>query len=407
MLIEEIREHLTEHLIPFWKGLRDNEYGGYYGWLGYDLKLDKKAVKGCILNSRILWFFSSACRLLGDAFLLAEADHAYEFMQRYCLDKRNGGVYWSVTYDGNVEEDLKHTYNQAFAIYALSAYYRVSKKEEALKTAQELFALIEEKCRDEQGYLEAFTEDFLPADNEKLSENGVLAEKTMNTLLHVFEAYTELYDVTHDAAVAERLQWMMNIFRKRVYNPEEHRLEVFFDKDWNSLLDLHSFGHDIEAAWLIDRGCEVLGDAAYTEKMHAITKELESCVFEKAYRSHSLANEAENGIIDETRVWWVQAEAMVGYTNAWQKEKAVNGCANAWQKDGEMPGGADYRQAVDEIWDYIKTNIIGKRPSSEWFWCVHADGSPVEGRPIVEPWKCPYHNGRMCIEMIRRLSDAS
>lgn len=391
MEAREFKEHLTNTLIPFWRGLRDNEYGGYYGWLSYDLKLDKKAVKGCILNSRILWFFSNACRLLEDESLLKEADHAYEFMKKYCLDKRNGGVYWSVTYDGNVEEGLKHTYNQAFAIYALSSYYRVSGKQEALDTAKELFALIEEKCRDDRGYLEAFTEDFQPMDNEKLSENGVMAEKTMNTLLHVFEAYTELYDVTKDEKVGACLRWIMDIFADKVYNPEKRRQEVFFDADWNTLIDLHSFGHDIETAWLIDRGCEVLGDAAYTEKMHAITKELEACVYEKAYYNHSLANEAEDGVVNTTRIWWVQAETVVGFYNAWQK----------------VPEQEQYKKASEDTWGFIREFVVDKRNSSEWLWCVTEDGSPIEDKPIVEPWKCPYHNGRMCIEMIRRLSDAS
>lgn len=388
MLMQEFKDHLTGTLIPFWKSMRDDEFGGYYGWLGYDLKLDRKAVKGCILNSRILWFFSNACRVLEDKTLLDEADHAYAFLRDYCLDRKKGGVYWSLTFDGKVEESLKHTYNQAFAIYALSSYYRVSGKEEALKLAFDLFGLIEGKCRDDKGYLEAFTAEFGPADNEKLSENGVMAEKTMNTLLHVFEAYTELYDVTKDERVGNCLKWILDIFAEKVYNPSKRRQEVFFDSDWNTLIDLHSFGHDIETAWLIDRGCEVLGDEAYSEKMHAITKELEACVYEKAYRNHSLANEAENGVVNTLRIWWVQAETVVGYTNAWQK----------------APEHKEYLQAAEDVWQYIKTYIVDKRSGSEWLWCVNEDGSPVEGKPVVEPWKCPYHNGRMCMEMIKRLS---
>lgn len=386
MLVQEVREHLTKTIIPFWQGMRDDEYGGFYGWLGYDLKLDKKAVKGCILNSRILWFFSNAYRTLGDKALLDDADHAFAFMKEHCMDKMNGGVYWSVTYDGKVEEGLKHTYNQAFAIYALSSYYRVSGKEEALKMAYGLFDLIEEKCRDDRGYLEAFTQDFCPMDNEKLSENGVMAEKTMNTLLHVFEAYTELYDVTKDEKVGKCLRWIMDIFAEKVYNPKKKRQEVFFDADWNTLIDLHSFGHDIETAWLIDRGCEILGDAAYTEKMHAITKELEACVYKEAYTHHSLSNEAENGVVDTTRIWWVQAETVVGFLNAWQK----------------APEKEEYRQAAEDTWGFIKEYMLDKRPGSEWFWCVREDGSPVQDKPIVEPWKCPYHNGRMCFEVIKR-----
>lgn len=387
MVAQEIREHLTGKIIPFWQGMRDNEFGGYYGWLSYDLKLDREAVKGCILNSRILWFFSNAYRLLGEEDLLKEADHAYDFMKKYCLDKKNGGVYWSVSYDGNVEESMKHTYNQAFAIYALSSYYRVSKKEEALKTAKGLYDMIEGKCRDDKGYLEAFTEDFQPIDNEKLSENGVIAEKTMNTLLHVFEAYTELYDVTKDENVGSSLRWIMDIFADKVYNPALRRQEVFFDADWNTLINLHSFGHDIETAWLIDRGCEVLGDAAYTEKMQAITKELEACVYENAYSNHSLANEAENGVKDTTRVWWVQAETVVGFYNAWQKQ----------------PEHAEYLQAAEDTWNFIKEYVVDKREGSEWYGYLDENGNPLTDRPIVEPWKCPYHNGRMCIEIIRRM----
>ena len=199
MFQDEVRKELTEHIIPFWKGLRDEEYGGYYGYLSYELKLNKKAIKGCILNSRILWFFSNAYLLLGDESLLAEARHAYEFMTRFCLDREYGGIFWSLNYDGTVFDSTKHTYNQAFAIYALSSYYDASGDEEALKEAQALQKIIEEKCTDAIGYLEAFKADFSPESNEKLSENGVMAEKTMNTLLHVLEAYTELYRVSGDA----------------------------------------------------------------------------------------------------------------------------------------------------------------------------------------------------------------
>ncbi len=385
--VQDIKDHVTGRIIPFWKGMRDNENGGYYGLLDYNLNLDKKAVKGCILNSRILWFFSNAYLVLKEESLLAEADHAYAFLQEHCLDKKNGGVYWSVTWDGKAAEGMKHTYNQAFAIYALSSYYRASHKEEALETAKALFRLVEEKCTDEAGYMEAFTEDFGPADNEKLSENGVMADKTMNTLLHLLEAYTELYDVSGDDRVKERLLYMLDLFEQKVYDPDKKRLEVFFDNNWNTLIDLHSFGHDIEASWLIDRACEVLKEDAYTEKMRAVTKELAACVYREAYRNHSLANECEKGVVDDTRVWWVQAESVVGYLNAWQKS-----------------GNEEYMQAAQDIWEFIKNYLVDKREGSEWFEFVNADGSEKEQKPIVQPWKCPYHNGRMCLEVIKRLS---
>ena len=384
--VNEIETHLREKLIPFWEKLKDTEYGGYYGYMGYDLAVDTHYEKGCILNSRILWFFSNAYMLLGEEHLKDAAVHAYKFLKDYCMDYDNGGVYWSVTYDGKILDDTKHTYNQAFAIYALSSYYDAVKDEEALKTAKGLFNLIEEKCTDEDGYLEAFTRTFEPAGNDKLSENGVMADKTMNTLLHVFEAYTELYRVCHDAKVAERLRFMLDVFKDKIFNENIGRQEVFFDKDYNTLIDLYSYGHDIETAWLLDRGLKVLGDSQYTEMFAPVTHALAENIYNRAFINGSVMTEAENGVNDVVRVWWVQAESIVGFIN-----------------EGQKPGdGAKYFEAAGQIWEYIKTYFIDKRDGSEWFWSVNEDGSPTK-KPIVEPWKCPYHNGRMCIEVIRRM----
>ena len=303
MMKEEVTKHLTENIIPFWKALRDDTYGGYYGYMDYDLNVDKKAEKGCILNSRITWFFANAYILLKDETLLDEARHGYEFLRDHCIDKENGGIFSSMTYDGKPLDTTKHTYNQAFCIYALSSYYDASGDEEALKLAKELQVLIESKCTDEIGYLEAFTKDFQPESNEKLSENGVLAEKTMNTLLHVFEAYTEFYRVSHDEEVGERLKWIMDVFADKVYNPQLKRQEVFFDKNYNTIIDLYSYGHDIETAWLMDRGVEVLGDAHYKEKMSPITETLAENVYKVAFDGHSLANECCKGEVNDHRVW--------------------------------------------------------------------------------------------------------
>ncbi|MDD6482079.1 MAG: AGE family epimerase/isomerase [Lachnospiraceae bacterium] len=384
---EEIKEHLVSNIIPFWKNLRDDEFGGYYGYMGYDLKLDKKAEKGCILNSRIMWFFSNAYTLLKDESLLDEANHGYAFLRDYCIDSKNGGIYWSMNYDGTPLDTTKHTYNQAFCIYALSSYYEASGRKEALELAMELFHMIEEKCMDDQGYLEAFTVDFQPESNEKLSENGVLAEKTMNTLLHVFEAYTELYRVSGNAEVKKRLEWIMDIFADKVFNPEKKRQEVFFDKNYNSIIDLHSYGHDIETAWLIDRGVDVLGEESYREKMTPMTKILTQNIYDVAFDGHSLSNECDKGVVDTNRVWWVQAETVVGFLNGYEKD----------------PSKTYFKEAAEATWQFIKDYVIDARKGSEWFWLVRQDGTPVEGEPIVEPWKCPYHNGRMCMEVIRRL----
>lgn len=389
-LSKDIKNHLYSVIIPFWEGLKDEEFGGYYGLLDFDLNLDKKAVKGCILNNRILWFFSNGVTRLGDQSLLPYADHAYEFMKKYCFDRENGGVYWSLNYDGTVCDSTKHTYNQAFAVYALSSYYEASGKEEARELAFELFDLIEGTCRDEGGYLEAFTVDFKPESNEKLSENGVIATRTMNTLLHVFEAYTELYRVTKDERVAKKLKEMLDRFYEDVYHQERHRLEVFFDDSYNSLIDLHSYGHDIEAAWLIDRGLEVLDgvlEPAFVGKIALMTADIAQNVFCLAYDGKSLVCENENGVDNQLRIWWVQCEAMIGFYNEYQKDASKT----------------DYADAAASIWKYVKENLIDKRPGSEWLSEVDGQGVPATRKPIVEPWKCPYHNGRMCYEMIERI----
>ena len=384
-MIKQAREHLVKKLIPFWKGLRDDVNGGYYGYMGSDLKVDPEAVKGCILNSRITWFFSSAATLLGDKSLLEEAAHAFAFMKDACLDREYGGMYWSVTCDGKPADTTKHTYNQAFTIYALAAYYEASGDPEALRMALDLYGIIETRCRDEGGYLEAYDRQFRPASNEKLSENGVMATRTMNTLLHVFEAYTELYRVSGLDQLKKNLCEILDLFADKMYNPALRRQEVFFDHEYNSLIDLWSIGHDIETAWLIDWGLDVLGDEKMRAKMAPITRDLTDHVYKDAFDGRSLPMECEKGVMNEDRVWWIQAET-------------VNGFINGYQRDPDRP---EYLKAAAAQLDFIFQYCVDPREGSEWFEIVDRDGVPCD-KPIVQPWKCPYHNGRMCMEIIRR-----
>ena len=401
---EEMKEHLLGKIIPFWRNLRDDERGGWCGYMSYELDIDKEASKGCILNSRITWFFANVVLCIREGLITEEdcqthgytaedvrreARHGYQFLKEHCLDKENGGIYWSLHADGTPEDTTKHTYNQAFCIYALSSYYEAFEDEEALKTAFQLFELIEEKCTDSVGYLEAFTVDFKPESNEKLSENGVMAAKTMNTLLHVFEAYTQLYKVSENAKVYERLKWILDTFADKLYNADKHRQDVFFDENYHSIIDLHSYGHDIETAWLIDRGLEILSDKVYSEKLSPITGDLTEQIYKIAFNGHSLANECERGVVNTHRIWWVQAEAVIGFFNGWQKNKDRK----------------EYLEAALEEWEFIKEYVVDKREGSEWFWEVDEEGKPYPGRPVVEPWKCPYHNGRMCMEIMKRAEE--
>jgi len=378
---------LTGRLLPFWKALRDEE-GGYYGYMDFDLNLDKRAEKGCILNSRILWFFSQSAILLKDESLVPFARHAYRFLAKKCLDRDFGGIYWSLTWDGRPLDDSKHTYNQAFAIYALSAYYRLTGEEEALSLARGIFRLMEEKCADEGGYLEAFTREFQPTSNEKLSENGVMAERTMNTLLHVFEGYAGLYEAKADPTVARAMERILDIYVNKVFNPRLHRQEAFFDREYRSLIDLTSYGHDIEASWLIDWGASLLGDEARRRTISGLNSELAENILKTALIDGSVVNECERGVVDTHRIWWVQAEAVLGFVNAWSKH----------------PECAEFRDAAAQVWRYI-TEKVADRRCGEWFWRLDEGGAPDRSKPMVDPWKCPYHNGRMCLELIRRDPD--
>lgn len=380
----EIRRELTERILPFWQGLRDDVHGGYVGRVDYDLTRHPEADKGCILNSRILWFFSEAYLLLGDGCLLEEARHAYEMLKRM-TDQQNGGVYWSLRADGTIADGTKHTYNQAFAIYALAAYFRADKSPDALERAKALFRVIEAKCRDAGGYLEAFTADWRPESNEKLSENGVMATRTMNTLLHVMEGYTGLYQVWPDPELKDRLYEILSIWETKIYNREKRRQEVFFDHEYHTLIDLHSFGHDIETSWLTEKTLEALDDPALTARIRPLLLEMADHTYRAAFTDHGFANECEKGVVNQRRIWWVQAEALMGFLNAYEKT-----------------GEKRYRDAVLSQWAYIRDVMADQRPGSEWFWYVNEDGTPGEDEAIVEPWKCPYHNGRMCMEVLRR-----
>lgn len=323
-------------------------------------------MKGCILNSRILWFFSNAYMTLGDESLLDYAEHAYRFLLDSCLDKEYGGVLWSVTYNGHPEDTTKHIYNQAFAIYALSTYYDASKDKQALSAAMELFRVIETKGFDEGGYKEALHRSFAPTDNDKLSENGVMADRTMNTLLHVFEAYTELFRVSGEAGVSRKLAWILDTFKDKIYNPALHRQEVFFDNDMNSIIDLHSYGHDIETAWLLDRGLNVLDD-----------------------------KQRKEAFARSSQIWWMR---FIG-RHIITIPSLMSASAVWWIKSAY--GG--YRRKP--LWDFI-TSIRRSRPTGSIWKRLSVSGALL--RPMSLMQKAvngisPYHNGRMCMEIIHRM----
>ena len=382
MFGEEVRAQLERKILPFWMGLKDEANGGFYGYMDNNLLLNRTADKGCILNSRILWTFSTAARQLNNEVYRRYADHAMEFFRRF-EDPDNGGVYWSVTYDGHPADTTKHTYCQAFAIYGLSAYYRLTGKKEALEKAMSLFRIIESRCKDEFGYLEALKADFSPESNEKLSENGIMASRTMNTLLHVLEAYTELHRACPDGQVMVACVECLNQFIDRIYNPDRRRLEVFFDGDFRPILDMQSYGHDIEGSWLIWDSAETFLRADGREPWRRMCLDLLESATERGFTDHGLHYEAVNGEVNTTRAWWPQAEAMLGFEFGWRETKDP-----AWA------------ERMKTQWDYILRKTVDPRQGSEWFNELREDGTLIREKPMVEEWKCPYHNGRMCLRLL-------
>lgn len=385
---EEVSKELTEHILPFWMRLIDKKNGGFFGEIDFGLNINEKADKGGIAAARLLWTFSAAYRVTKNKLYLENATHIYNFIVDKLFDQEYKGIYWMVDYQGQPIDQRKHVYTQSFGIYGLSEYYRVTKNEEVLELAKDLYYLIEEKGYNpiNNAYMEEFDREWKKVPNVMLSENGVIAEITMNTHIHVIEAYTNLYKVWPTEELKDRLDNLLKIHYQRIYNEETKSLSAFFDENWKSILDIKSFGHDIEASWLIDETLktvneknqvydEMIIDIAYEVAKHAIADD------------GSMYNEQVNGHIDKTRIWWVQAEAIVGFMNAYEKTN-----------------DKIFLTLAKNVWDYTKQNIIDKRENGEWFWSIEPDRS-ITKRNIGEPWKVSYHNGRFCLEIIERMSE--
>lgn len=385
---EEVSKELTEHILPFWMKLIDKKHGGFFGEVDFELNINKRADKGGIATARLLWTFAAAYRVTKNKSYLQYAEHAYNFIVNNLIDQEHGGMFWLLDYKGNSKDTRKHVYTQSFGIYGLSEYYRATQKKEALALAKDLYYLLESKGYNpvNNAYMEEFDRQWNKVPNVLLSENNVIAEITMNTHIHVIEAYTNLYKVWPTDELKNRLENLLQIHYEKMYNQETKSLGVFFDENWKTILDIQSFGHDIEASWLIDETLKTIenNDQTYNDMVIDIAYAIAENAIEN---DGSMINERVNDHIDKTRIWWVQAEAMVGFMNAYAKTKD--------QK---------FLTLTKHLWDYTKQNIIDERKNGEWFWSIEPDGS-ITKRNIGEAWKVSYHNGRFCLEIIERMSE--
>jgi mannobiose 2-epimerase len=389
-LRQKVEAELLSDILPFWlKYSIDDEFGGFRGQISNDLTIDPHAAKGLILNARILWTFSKAFSVYHDPLYLATARRAYDYLTRYFWDAEFGGVYWMLDYLGKPHDTKKRIYGQAFTVYSLAEYFHASGDADALEKALRMVRSIESSSHDAEhgGYFETYERDWTLALDQRLSDVDMDEKKSMNTHLHLMEAYATLLRFHEDATVRLRLRELIEIFLDHVVDASTNHFIMFFDEEWRPRSNKISFGHTIEGSWLLCEAAEILGDAGLLARVREVAVKMAQTVFEQGLDS-------DGGLLyelnptDTDKHWWPQAEAVVGFLNAYG-----------------LTGQPHFLKAAQRSWEFIDKYIVDHE-HGEWFWRVSKSGVPSEEQYKVDPWKCPYHNGRACIEVMERLDAA-
>ena len=381
--LQEVRENLTSCILPYWLKLKDPR-GGFYGEVASDGTILYDAPRGVILNARIIWSFAAAYQALPETPYLVAAVHARDYFLEHFCDHKYGGVYWSVDAAGERLDTKKQLYAQGFAIYGLSELYKVTGDDEVLKNAINLYRVVETYFADKEngGYIEALARDFSPLEDMSLSAHDINADKTMNSHLHVLEAYANLYQVWPDEELKEAVQKLLDLVGTRIMGADGH-LQLYFRKDWSVLPGGVSYGHDIETSWLALECADALKDIDVVNRVRPWALSMGKAGNEGLLPDGSMRYEKLlDGKYDDSRQWWVQAETVVG--NLW-----------LWKYHAD-PQGADRALAA---WNYIRENLVDEK-DGEWWWAVLEDGSRDLSQPKVGFWKCPYHNTRMCLQVL-------
>lgn len=381
---------LTQHILPYWAArMVDHEQGGFLGRIDGHDRVHPEAPKGAVLNARILWTFAAVARVLDDDAVRRLADRAYRYLLNRFWDPEHGGVYWTLQADGHPLDANKQTYAQAFAIYALAEYHRLTGDAEAKARAIRLFDLIEQHTVDavHDGYVEVFDRAWHVLEGVPLSEKDLAAPKSMNTHLHVLEAYTNLLRIWPAATLRERLRGLLQRFLDTIVDPQTHHLRLFFKDDWMPVSDTISFGHDIEASWLLVEAAGVLGDPDLLAATRAVALRIADATLSDGIDADGgVLNEASPaGVFDDDKHWWPSAEAVVGLLDAYQ-----------------LSGEARYVEAAAATWAFIQ-RVLVDREGGEWFFRVSRDGVPYRKEDKAGLWKCPYHNSRACLEIMARV----
>jgi mannobiose 2-epimerase len=383
---KELQQELGNILNYWMQYAPDKIYGGFYGSIDNENNPMPEAPKGVVLNARILWTFAAAFNETGEQKYLRFAERAFQYIVAHFVDREFGGVYWTVNYKGEKLNDRKQIYGLAFCIYGLSEYFRAVDDKAALDLAIELFWLIEYHAYDQKqkGYYEAFTREWKPIADLRLSAKDANEKKTMNTNLHIAEAYANLHRVWPDKKLKLQIENLLEVFAHHIVDDEKHHLHLFFDENWNIKSNIISYGHDIEAAWLLEQVAETVHHPGWMTTMRSLGVKIADAVISGLDEEGGLKYESENGNIIDQKHWWPQAEAMIGFFNAYQ-----------------LSGDEKYLQLSIRSWEFIK-KFIRDDQHGEWFWGINADHSLMAGYDKAGLWKCPYHNARACMEIIHR-----
>lgn len=391
-LKRQFEAELRSNILPYWMNKTpDRQNGGFFGALTNDNQVHNEVERSAVLNSRILWTFSTAARLYHDEAYLSTARWAMQALTRHFWDSKHEGIYWSVDAAGNPVNDRKHVYAQAFSIYGLSAYYQVTRDPQALQLAERLFELIDQHTYDPQfgGNIECRARDWGRLEDMRLSSIDLNSSKSMNTMLHLLEAFTALHGIWQNEKQTSRFEDTITLFFKTIIHPETGHQHLFFNDQWHSLSENVSYGHDIETSWLLFEAAEASGNSDLINDAKTNAVRMAQVVYEQSLQPDgSILYEAgPGGHKVSDRHWWAHAEAVVGFYNAFKISQQHH-----------------YLQASTRVWTYIQDHFIDRK-NGDWFKLLREDGSPYLEHYKVSPWECPYHHARMCFEMIRRLSD--
>jgi cellobiose epimerase len=388
-LARRAEEEVRGNILPFWlKYTRDPERGGFYGLITADMKIHANEPRGALLTSRILWTFSIAYRLYHDPAYLEMARWAYHDLTGNFSDKEFGGLYWTVTADGKPLDTRKQIYGQVFGLYALAEYFRATSEKPALDQAIAIYQLVEQHAHDRKygGYFDAYDRKWV-----QLSDRANVlgkAAKSQNSHIHILEAYTNLLRVWPDAGLRDNQRLLIEVTVKHLIDPRTHHLILFLRDDWTPVSDEISYGHDIELSWLLVEAAEVLGDSALIAQVKPVALAVaQATLAEGVDPDGGVLNEGNpHGYTDTDKAWWPQAEAAVGFLNAYQ-----------------LSGDARYFAASRHSWDFIEAKFVD-RVHGDWIEQVSRDGKPGP-QPKVSLWKCPYHSSRSCFELVERVHE--